>query len=75
MEPPRVETCSKPPKHVFFALPNLPLPGPDTDSEDQSEYHKTPYLTILLFINKNRIYYTKLDLYKTRIYYIVMEFY
>ena len=30
----RVETCSKPPKHVFFALPNLPISSPDTDSED-----------------------------------------
>ena len=36
----RVETCSKPPKHVFFALPNLPLSSPDTDSEDQLEYHR-----------------------------------
>ena len=36
----RVETCSKPPKHVFFALLNLPLSSPDTNSENQLEYHR-----------------------------------
>ena len=63
-------------QNVFFALPNLPLSSPDTDSEDQLEYHRNT-----IFNNFNRfieitnrlltkldLYKLKLDLYKTRIY-------
>ena len=31
-------------QNVFFALPNLPLSSPDTDSEDQLEYHRNTIL-------------------------------
>ena len=63
------ETCSKPPKHVFFALPNLPLSSPDTDSEDLLNITETPYIyEFYHLLTKTGFITPKLDLYKTRIY-------
>ena len=42
------------------ALPNLPLSSPVLIQKNPIEYQnitKTPYLTILTFINKNRQFY------------------
>ena len=62
----RVETCSKPPKHVFFVLPNLPLSSPDTDSEDQPNITRTPYVNNFTILLTKTELFNNLELYKTR---------
>ena len=52
-------------KHAFCALPNLPLSSPDTDSEDQLEYHKnTIFNNFNHLLTKTKIF----EYYRTRIY-------
>ena len=46
------KTAQKPPKHVFFTLPNLPLSSSDTHSEESENITKTPYLAILIDLSK-----------------------
>ena len=49
---------------MFFALPNLPLSSPDTDSEDQLEHHRnTIFMNFKRFIEITNRLLTKTELF------------